>query len=307
MEYRNCFLISKTVAGCLIAVSFGGCSVFRNTAVDEHVAVSRELTLQGLAASYDKDEQQAKTLFSSAVHSDPDNVEARMLLAESYRNRRQLQAAIEQLEECIRIDSENVEVTCKLGECYADSNQPEHAYRLAQLALRKDRQSVSGWKLKAQTLWQLGQKTQALAAYQRALRIAPNNQELRKEMVILYQELGKPLRALTTLDKIANEFDDEEIPETILLQQSLLLQQLDRNSEALVRLELGYTRGDYSEELAEAYVTALVRENHMDKAKTVLTLAATRFPQGQKLAQLQSRLPDLNFTGSDQPTATTLR
>lgn len=296
-----------TMLAFVAVAGLGGCSVFRKTAVDEHVAVSRELTLQGLAANYDKNEQQAKSLFSSAVDSDPGNVEARLLLAKTYRNRGQLDAAIKQLEECVRIEPENVEVICQLGECYAASNHSEHAYQLAQIALRKDHQSVPGWSLKARTSWQLGKKEQALADYQRALRIEPNNHQLRKQMVALYQELGKPLRALTTLDKIASEFDNEKIPEEILMLQASALQQLDRNSEAIDRLNTGYQRGDYSEELAEAYVAALMNENELEKAKVAFRAAATRFPQGQRLAQLQPRLHGLKSTGSSQSETATFR
>lgn len=289
------------------ATGLGGCSVFRKTAVDEHVAMSRELTLQGLAANYDKNEQHAKSLFTSAVDSDPENVEARMLLAQTYRKRGHLDAAIKHLEECVRIDPENIEVICQLGDCYAASNHSEYAYQLAQLVLRKDHQSVPGWSLKARTSWQLGEKEQALADYQRALRIDPNNHQLRKQMVALYQELGKPLRALTTLDKIANEFDNEKIPEEILLLQSSALQQLNRNPEAIDRLKTAYQRGDYSEELAEAYVAALIKENQLEKAQEAFRAAGTRYPQGQRLAQLQTRLHGLKSPSSSQTQTASFR
>ena len=162
-------------ANLILACYFSGCSVFRNTAVDRHVAVSRDLTLQGLAENSNRNEMQAEHFFTQAVDSDPDNVEARMLLAESYRKRGQIDAAIKQLEEALRISPSNTELICQLGECYSVSKQEKYAYRLAQLALRKDKRSVPAWTLKAQTMWRMGMKEPALADYQRALRIDPEN------------------------------------------------------------------------------------------------------------------------------------
>lgn len=267
-----------------------GCSVFRKTAVDSNVAVSRDLTLQGLAANYNNNRQQAETYFTSAVNADPDNVEARMLLAQSYRDRGQVAPAIDQLEESIRIAPDKVDVICMLGECYSVSKREKQAYRLSELALRKDRESVPAWTLKAQTLWRMGAKEKALADFQRALRIDPGNQELRRQMAVLYQELGKPLRALTTLDKIANEYDEAKIPEEILLRQSVALRELDRNSEAVNRLKIGFDRGNYSEQLAANYLTALVQENDFETASRVMKLATTRFPEGNQLAMLRTNL-----------------
>lgn len=284
---------------CLSIAFFSGlsgCSVFRNTAVDQHVAVSRDLTLQGLAANYDQNWQQAEQLFTQAVHSDPDNVEARMMLADSYRHRGQSTAAIEQLEQSLKISPENDELICQLGECYFDTRQQEQAYKLAQLALRKNKDSVQGWTLKAQSLWRMGKPEQALADYQRALSIDPNNIELRRQMAVLYLELDKPLRALTTLDKIAGEFDPAQVPEEILIRQSVALQKLNRNTEATERLAAGFQRGEYSQKLAETYVAALIQDRNFSKASSTLQMATRRFPQGQRLAQLHSQLE--NFRGT---------
>ena len=254
--------------------------------MDRHVAVSRDLTLQGLEASSNQNNSGAENYFSQAVSSDPDNVEARMLLAASYQKRGQTSEAIQQLEEALKIAPGNDELICQLGECYVVSKQEKYAYRLSQLALRKNRESVPAWTLKARTLWQMGLKEPALADYQRALRIDPNNAELRYQMASLYLEMGKPLRALTTLDQIADEFDEEKIPEPILLQQSVALQQMNRNTEAVDRLKVGFDRGGYSENLAEAYVTALVRDSDFESANNALRLAQRQLPNATRLAQM---------------------
>ena len=82
-----------------MALLLGGCSVFRQTAVDQHVAVSRDLTLQGLSANSSNNPQEAERWFDRAVQSDPKNVEARILLARTYQGRGKIPSAIQQLEE----------------------------------------------------------------------------------------------------------------------------------------------------------------------------------------------------------------
>ena len=66
---------------CALAGQLTGCTVFRNTAVEEHVAVSRDLTLQGLAANSSHDKSRAQHFFAQAVDSDPDNAVNHALLA----------------------------------------------------------------------------------------------------------------------------------------------------------------------------------------------------------------------------------
>lgn len=290
MNFRIAFFLLVTCPWC-------GCSVFRNTAVDKHVAVSRDLTLQGLAATSSQNESGAERFFSQAVDSDPDNVEARMLLAESFRKRGQVSEAINQLELALKVAPGNEELICQLGECYSVSQQDKYAYRLSQLALRKNRESVKAWRLKAQTLWKMGLKEPALADYQRALRIEPSNSQLRSEMASLYLEMDKPMRALTTLDTMADDYDESKIPEGILLKQSVALQRLSRNTEAVDRLRIGFDRGDYSEQFAEAYVSALMNESDFQRASDAVRLATVRFPRAPGLAQFSQQLEGQPFDG----------
>lgn len=270
-----------------------GCTVFRTTAVDRNVAVSRDLTLQGLAANYEQNQAQAESCFAKAVESDPNNVEARMLLAESYRKRGNVQAAISQLEQALEEAPDNEKLICSLGECYSASKRHAYAYKLAQLALRKNPENVTAWTLKAQTQWRMGQLEGALADYQRALGIEPANLELRRQMAILYQQLDRPQRALTTLDQIANEYDDQSIPEEILARQSFALSKLNRNAEAVARLKSGFDRGNYSPEFAETYIAALVRDQQYDLANRVFREAFTRYPDSQRLASVGNHLQNI--------------
>ena len=109
-------------------------------------------------------------------------------------------------------------------------------------------------------------------------------------MSVLYLELDRPLRALTTLDKMADEYDEAEIPEGILMNQSAALQRMDRHAEAVDRLKIGFDRGEYSEQLAMAYVSALMQKGDLTQANQAVRLAAQRFPQATGLADLNSRL-----------------
>lgn len=274
----------------ILAATVSGCTVFRQTAVEQHVAASRDLTLQGLAANSSQDELQAQQYFSRAVESDPENVEARMLLAESLKKQGRMDEAIQQLEEALRIAPEHNELICQLGECYSVTKKEKYAYRLAQLALRNNKNSVEAWTLKAQSLWRMGLKEPALADFQRALRADPDNEELRQQMATLYLELGRPQRALTTLDRIAGEYDDAEVPEGVLLQQAVALQNLDRNREALDRLKIGFERDECSLQLAEMYVTGLLRDRDLAGAGEVLRVAQSRFPQAAPLVRLGEEL-----------------
>ena len=271
-----------------------GCSVFRTTAVDQNVHISRELTLQGLQSCHQQNCTEAEGLFSRAVKSDPNNIEARMNLADKYRERGAIRAAILQLEQSLEIAPENVLATVKLGECYSETNQIAAAHQLALTALRLDRELIAGWLLKARTLRQMGRREDALADYQQAIRINPDDDQAPMAMATLYQELGRPLRALTTLDRIAGGYTEADVPDSILIQQAVDLRQMKRTSDAISRLESGFQREGYSEAVAEFYIAALLETNQHEKALSAIQLAAYQYPGSAGINRLAASLPSVD-------------
>ena len=281
------------IIGLAIIVS-PGCSVFRNTATDQHVTISRDLTLKGLQANHLQNETQAEQFFTSAVHSDPENIEARMHLAELYRQRNSLEAAIQQLERCNRLSPGNCSVMTELGNCYADSNDNARALELADSALRQNRESIEAWKLKAKVLWRMGRRKESLADYQRGLHLDPNDTEIRRNMARLYMEIDKPLRALTTLDMIANEYDEQEVPEQLLVDQALALRKMDRLPEAIDRMRVGFERNSFSESFAQQYVAALIDAGELQQATSAIRIANRQYPQSNGINQLWAKVQNGN-------------
>ena len=271
-----------------------GCSVFRNTATDQHVTFSRELTLQGLEANHLQNDAEAEKFFTQAVHSDTENIEARMHLAELYRQRNSLDAATQQLERCNKIAPGDCMVMTELGNCYADMNDNSRALELADLALRQNRESIEAWKLKAKAQWRLGRREKALADYQRGLQLDSNDCEIRRNMAILYMELDKPLRALTTLDRIANEYDDQDIPEQLIVDQALALRKMDRLAEAIDRMRIGFERDKFSESYATQYAAALMEAGELRQAIAAIRIANQRYPQSVGLKQLWAKVQNGN-------------
>lgn len=266
------------------------CSVFRKTAVDQHVAISRDLTLKGLESEYLNQADHAEKFFTDAVHSDSKNVEARLKLADLYRKRDATNAAIEQLEACRKYAPKDVAVMVKLGECYADVQKNTSAMQLADEALRAERDSIGAWKLKARLNWQAKRYIDAITDLQRGLRLDPRDQEIRRNMAELYTIVGKPLRALTTLDMVAEEYDDSTVPDQLLIDQALALKKMNRNDEAISRLKIGFERNGFSEDLAEMYVASLMDEGDVGGALQAIQLAGRQFPDSPRLGQLWARI-----------------
>jgi len=271
-----------------------GCSVFRNTATDQHVTFSRDRTLKGLEANHLQDEAQAEKYFTEAVHSDTENIEARMHLAELYRRRNSLSAAIQQLERCSKIAPDDCKVMTELGNCYADMNDNSRALELADLALRQDRESIEAWKLKAKAQWRMGRREKALADYQRGLQLDSNDCEIRRNMAMLYMELDKPLRALTTLDRIANEYSDQDLPEQLIVDQAFALRKMDRKAEAIDRMRIGFERNEFSETFATQYVAALLDAGELRQATAAIQIANRRYPQSSGIKQLWAKVQNGN-------------
>lgn len=284
-RYWFCALIlaGLALAGCRLV---GG-----QKAASESLATCRQLVQQGLSAMEHGQAQQAEGLLAEAVKTCPENIEARRHYAEALWQRGARGPAIEQLTEAARLAPDDAAIQLRLAEMHWAENRAEQARGLVETALDLDPQMARAWALRARLLAAAGKSREALADCHRALSRAPGDREILRQTADLYQRLGRPDRALQTLQALADTYAPGEEPQEVYYLTALACRDLRRYDEAVRNLALAAQRGAPSAELlyclAEAELLAGRREEAAAAAQQALALDPNHEPTQQLLERLR--------------------
>ena len=167
---------------------------------------------------------------SEAVHLEPGNITCREHLAQVYVLAHEIDSAITQYQEILRIDSSSTRALFGIAQLYQQQAKPLEAITAYKKILD---QIGPEWDVLVQ-LTQLYEGLQrngdAADAYQQMLSIDPSNLDLRKRLVETYLRAGKPDSALARLDEILDI--DRKNPDIEVLIGDIYLQK-NETSKAL--------------------------------------------------------------------------
>lgn len=136
---------------------------------------AREHLDRGDSALARKDVQAALAEFREAVRLNPELPAAHEKLGEAYRESGDLPKAAESLETAVRLDPQNFHATFELGDVYRLLDRLSQAIRVYVLACRLDPNNFESRFRLAVCYQDSGELEQAVAAYHDALKLAPNN------------------------------------------------------------------------------------------------------------------------------------
>lgn len=175
---------------------------------------------------------EAGPLFSEALkHSDADE-RAHWGMAEVLWTEGSEALATEHMARAAELSGDNPDLLVRLGEMYLGENKLDEALAQADLALDRDRQHPEAWALKGRVLRMRDQLDSALDCYQIALIHKPQNATVRIALADVYQAMGRPQRALATLDQLADDQPTEQIPAQAWMLKGQSLAELGQTGEA---------------------------------------------------------------------------
>ena len=222
-----------------------GCRAFRcPKASDEAIASARQLSLQGMAARDQGRWEQAESLYAEAVGQCPRDERARCGYAESLWQRGEQVQAVAHMEEAVRLSGHDPERLVQLGNMYLARGELTRAAAQAERAVAANRELASAWALRGKVLQSQGSRTEALASFHRALTLQQQYPEVQLALSNIYCEQGRPQRALTTLQSLADSLPPDRVPVEVLVQQGLALRQLGRHHDAARSLAQAAGRGN---------------------------------------------------------------
>ncbi len=234
----------------LAIVATTGCRAFRcPKASDESIASARQLSLQGIAARGQGRWEQAESLFARAVEQCPRDERARCDYAESLWLRGEQEQAVAHMEEGVRLSGHDPERLVQLGNMYLARGELPRAAAQADRAIAAKRDLANAWALRGKVLQAQESRTEALASFHRALTLQQQYPDVQLSVAEIYREQGRPQRALTTLQSLADSLPADQVPVEVLVEQGLALRQLGRHRDAAQSLALAANRGNPSVDL----------------------------------------------------------
>jgi tetratricopeptide (TPR) repeat protein len=150
----------------------------------------------GDEALQDRELDAALAEFEEAVRLDPTHHDAHYKLGLVYKEKGDWNAAAAALQEAVRLNAERLEPIFELGEVYRLLNKMTQAIRAYTLASDLAPNNFDVHFRLASCYHQVGQLDQAVAAYEDAIRIEPGNAYVRSNLGAVFAAQGKPYEAI---------------------------------------------------------------------------------------------------------------
>ena len=220
---------------CLLPVLLAlGCQLAgREGPVPESLAMSRQLTQQGVAAMERGDSKRAAQSLAEAVRTSPIDPDARRHFAESLWRSGDRVNAVAHMNEAVRLTPDDAMMQVRLAEMQLALGDVESAERNAAGAIDQNPKLAAAWTARARVMRAAGQPRRALADCHRALSLTPDDRNLLLITAELYRQLNQPQRALGTLHTLADTYVPGEEPQDVLVLQGFAYVALGRYDDAV--------------------------------------------------------------------------
>jgi predicted Zn-dependent protease len=260
------------------------------------------MSLRGAEALQQKKYSDAESLFSEAIRQSPADERAQSGYAEVLLQRGQVQTATEHMTKAVETSGGNPDLVVRLGQIYLQQGELQRAIEQADLALRSQRTHAGAWALRGDVLRQQGQLDDALFCYHRSLIFHSDAPQVQIALAEIYGQLGRPQRALATLNYLADHHSPEQIPPRVWMLKGQALADLGEDLEAkrCLRLAAQYA-GESQSGLLLELASAQYGCGDLAEARLCLGRVLLQEPSNPNALQLQSQL-DQSFMqmASDQ-------
>jgi len=254
------------------------------------VAAARQWSGNGIAAIRRGAVREARECFNKASSQMPHDQEIVANVARTHFQEGELQQAIDVMRQAVDIKSNDPELLVELGEyCLADG-QLDDAQQAVERSLELNHRLAAAWLLKGKIHAAKNEHQAALNDYQKSLGIDGSCQDAQLQIVQTYRKIGDPLRALSAVEQLLEEYPTERQPEAALIEKCAALVQLKQHDSALEVLTQAAGRSDISSNVFTALAQTQVLAGRKTKAWQTLVQANERFPNQPKITQFMREI-----------------
>ena len=219
---------------------------------------------------------------------------ARVNLARADARLGNVAAATEHMRSALELNPDEPDLYVELGELYFQDSQLTEAAASVARALELSPRSAKAWGLRGKLSQSAGRYKQALSEYQRSLSYSStngiNDDETQMLMAEVYQQLGKPTRALSTVEQLLSRYPRDRQPENALLAKGKTLMQLNQPGPAVDVLAIACSRPDATLESHLRLGEAQLLNGNRTLARQTIAQARQQYPDAPVLVALQAEL-----------------
>ena len=195
---------------CLLVLTCG-CHSLRARRQTRALSDARQNSLRGTEKLQQNKLQEAEFLFTEALRRSSADERAQAGMAEVLWQRDENQQALEHMTSAVTTSGGNPDTLVRLGEMNLQLGMLDEAFKNAESAIENQRKHPGAWALRGKVLQQRRQFEEALTSYHRALCDQPKLPDIQIALAEIYRELGRPQRALATLDAMTDGQPGEQI------------------------------------------------------------------------------------------------
>ncbi len=296
---------------CLLVLSCG-CHTLRARRETRALSDARQNSLRGAEKLQQNKLQEAEVLFSEALRRSSADERAQAGMAEVLWQRGDHAPAIQHMAEAATISGGNPDTLVRLGEMNLQQGALDEALSQADLALENQRSHAGAWALRGKVLQQRQQLEEAMSCYHRALSDQPNLPGVQIALAEIYRDLGRPQRALATLDAMTDGQPSERVSPQALMLKGLALADMGEANAARGCLKNAALccRDDASPQLL-AIAQSQMETGDYAEARICLGRAFRHDPYDPQALQLQAQLEQraqtdarARLAGFEQPSTT---
>ena len=285
------YFLGRVLGILLLGMVVGGCvSLRKKGPVDQQVVAGRQLAQRGMEAIERDRWDQAEDLLRRSVEICPVDERARQHYAEALWHRGASREAISQMTEAVRLSGGDGAMIVRLGELYLASGDLVSAERRSGQAIRANPELASAWALRGDVLRLRGNDQDALASYHQSLCFQGSDGRVQLEVAEIYRRQGRPGRALSTLQSLAEEYSPGQEPQRMLLLQGLALKALGRYQDSADTLAAACQRARPTAELLYHLGEAELLAGRPARARLAAAQALELVPDHQASHALVARI-----------------
>ncbi len=260
---------------------------------EEKISASRHLARNGSEWAGRGNTDQAIIAFQQAIQIWPSDPRNYLELAQQFRLNGDQAAAIRTITEGLRYDQHSADLRLLLAESYLDAGQAQAALEQTDLVLQSQRDSGAAWLLRARVLYQLQRYDEALAdAYQADARQVTDD-ALLELLCQIYFRMERPHRAWSIVQRLNTRYPDGKRPSTLLALEAETLYQMNRKPEAMQTLQHWYHDGGAQDPMC----CVMLANFHKELSATAQAESSNSSAGPFDFSSLASRIPATQHPG----------
>lgn len=278
--------VRLTVAAAMLAFLSGCCGLSRRCPSQAQASAAREQGQLALQYLHRGKLDEAEVRFAHAIENCPEDVRLRHDLSVVRREQGRIPEAIEEMKKAVSQSGGEPEWLSELATMQLSQGDLIGAWESADRAIERNPSLACAWRVRGDVFKKSSRFEDALRDYHRALAEGDESPDVLMDVAEVYGRLGRPRRALSTLQRLIDRAPVEQHPRQLSHHRALAYQALARHEEAVQDFERARElQGDNPQLLTQLAISQWELGDQSAAHETLYT-ASQMAPQNPRIISL---------------------